>query len=238
MKVEIGTSYYFRVSARDYVNNQGGASAWTSGAVGLKRTYLPIVIKNYDFSIPFATFDGFENGSFIGWNTGGALPRSIVSHTVDGKPPDGGTYAALLGSPNYGCGNSPNVPVGRGYIQALAYVPASGTPFLHFDYRVLSYDTVRSSGGEWWDRLEVQVNGAVLADVNGSHHGNSNPYGDPDPGNLSCTNLYDSGWSQAELNLSAYAGQTVTLTFFNENHKDGYWNTYSYLDNIRIETEP
>ena len=239
--VEIGTSYYFRVSARDYVNNQSGASAWTSGEVGLKRTYLPVVIKNYDFSIPFATFDGFENGRFIGWNTGGALPRSIIAHPVppsDGTPPDSGTYAALLGSPSYGCGNSPNVPVGRAYIQALAYVPASGTPYLRFDYRVLSYDTVRSSGGEWWDRLEVQVNGAVLADVNGAHHGDSNPYGDPDSGDLSCSNLYDSDWSQAELDLSAYAGQTVTLTFFNENHKDGYWNTYSYLDNIRIETEP
>ena len=241
VKVEIGTSYYFRVSARDYVNNQSDASAWESAAVGLKRTYLPVVIKKYDFSIPYATFDGFENGSFIGWNTGGVLPRSIIAHPVppsDGTPPDSGTYAALLGSPSYVCGNSPNVPVGRAYIQALAYVPASGTPYLRFDYRVLSYDTVRSSGGEWWDRLEVQVNGAVLADVNGSHHGNSNPYGDLDPGNLSCSNLYDSGWSQAELDLSAYAGQTVTLTFFNENHKDGYWNTYSYLDNIRIETEP
>jgi hypothetical protein len=90
----------------------------------------------------------------------------------------------------------------------------------------------------WWDRLEVQVNGAVPADVNGSHHGNRNPYGDPDPGNLNCSNQYDSGWNQAKLDLSAYVGQTVTLTFFNENHGDGYWNTYSYLDNIRIETEP
>lgn len=112
-------------------------------------------------------------------------------------------------------------------MQAYAYIPTSGTPYLRFDYRVLSYDTVRSSAGEWWDRLEVQVNGKALA-----------RYGDPDPGNLSCDNLYDSGWQQAEFNLSAYAGQTIILAFFNENHKDGYWNTYSYLDNIRIQVGP
>jgi hypothetical protein len=47
--------------------------------------------------------------------------------------------------------------------------------------------------------------------------------------------LYDSGWQEGAINLSAYAGQTVILTFFNESHKDGFWNTYSYLDNIRIE---
>jgi hypothetical protein len=90
----------------------------------------------------------------------------------------------------------------------------------------LSYDTVRSKGGEWWDRLEVRVDDQVLA-----------RYGDPDFANLACDNLYDTGWEQAEFNLSDYAGQTVLLTFFNENHEDGYWNTYSYLDNIRIEVD-
>jgi hypothetical protein len=228
--IEFNTPYFFRARARDYVGNQGGWTPVISGNLGLRKVFLPSVLGNTDLSIPMAVFDGFETGAVIGWKTSGSLPVRVVSHPVppaDGKPPGGGTYAASLGSRSYGCGDTPVVPVGRATIQAYADVPASGTPYLRFDYRVLSYDTVRSSGGEWWDRLEVRVNDQVLA-----------RYGDSDPGNLSCSNLYDSDWNQAEFDLSAYAGQVVILTFFNENHADRYWNTYSYLDNIRIEVGP
>ncbi len=224
VEVVTDSSYKFRVRARDFVNNQGD---WAeSGKVVLTHSfiYLPLVVRAYDASIPFAVFDGFETGTFAGWKTSGALPASIVTSPL---PPGGGTYAALLGSPGYGCGDSSTVPIGQASIQAYAYVPGSGTPYLRFDYRVRSYDTVRSSAGEWWDRLEVRVNDDVLA-----------RYGDPDPGNLSCSNLYDTGWKQAEFNLSSYKNSTVLLTFFNENHKDRFWNTYSYLDNIRIEVGP
>jgi hypothetical protein len=236
--VENDTLYEFQVRARDYVGNQGGWSDPWSGALTQRFVFFPVIFNKLDTSIPFAVFDGFETGAFVGWKTGGVLPRSIVPHPVsppNGVPSNAGNYAALLGSPSYGCGNQGSVPVGQAFIQAYALVPASGTPSLRFDYRVLSYDTVRSSGGEWWDRLEVQVNGVRLPDANGSGLADSNPYGDPNPGGLSCNSLYDSGWQEGAINLSAYAGQTVVLTLFNESHKDGYWNTYSYLDNIRIE---
>jgi hypothetical protein len=222
--VETGDFYEFRVQARDYVNNQGEWSRPWGGSVTRRFVFLPIIINNYDASIPFAVFDGFETGQFVGWKTSGALPSSIVTNPL---PPNGGSYAALLGSPGYGCGDSPTVPIGQASLQAYVRVPASGTPYLRFNYRVRSYDTVRNSSGEWWDRLEVRVNSDVLQ-----------RYGDPDPGNLNCANLYDSGWNGAEFNLSAYKGQTVVLTFFNENHGDRYWNTYSYLDNIRVEVGP
>jgi hypothetical protein len=222
--VDTGNLYEFRVQARDYVNNQGDWSRPWGGSITRRFVFLPIIINNYDSSIPFAVFDGFETGQFVGWKISGSLPSSIVTNPL---PPNGGSYAALLGSPGYGCGDSPTVPLGQVSLQAYARVPASGTPYLRFDYRVLSYDTVRDSSGEWWDRLEVRVNSDVLE-----------RYGDPDPGNLSCGNLYDSDWLGAEFDLSAYKGQTVVLTFFNENHADHYWNTYSYLDNIRIEVGP
>ena len=86
--------------------------------------------------------------------------------------------------------------------------------------------------GEWWDRLEVRVNNNVL-----DRYGDPE-YGEPDFPPFSCDDLYDTGWVSEEFNLKAYAGKTVLLTFFNENHADRYWNTYSYLDNIRIEVEP
>jgi hypothetical protein len=81
--------------------------------------------------------------------------------------------------------------------------------------------------GQWWDRLEVRVNSDVLA-----------RYGNPDFEHIGCAHLYDSGWNGAEFSLAAYKGQTVILTFFNENHFDRYYNTYSYLDNIHIEVGP
>ncbi|GAB4541515.1 MAG: hypothetical protein Kow0063_32440 [Anaerolineae bacterium] len=227
---EFDTAYFFRARARDYVGNVGDWSPEISGGLGARLVFLPLVLSSSDTSIPDAVFDGFETGALIGWKESGILPRRVLAHPVppvNGTPPNGGTYALRLGSPGYGCGDTPVVPVGRASIQAYARVPASGTPYLRFDYRVLSYDTVRSKTGEWWDRLEVQVDSTTLA-----------RYGDPDPGNLACNNLYDSGWQQAEFNLSAYAGQRVLLTFFNENHQDGYWNTFSYLDNIRLEVGP
>lgn len=233
--VETGTIFRFRVRARDYVNNLGGWSPVWTGTTTLRFAYLPILLKNFDTSIPFFVSGNFETGTFAGWKTEGVLQRSIVTHPVrptGGTPPNGGTYAALLGSPSYGCFDSgpAYIPIGQASMKAYANVPDSGTPFLRFHYRVLSYDTVKV-GQEWWDRLEVQVNGTPLA-----------RYGDPDPGSpqdpFKCSKLYDSQWLSAEFNLSAYKGQTILLTFFNENHKDGYWNTYSYLDNIRIEVGP
>jgi hypothetical protein len=220
--VEMETTYCFRMRARDYVGNESGWSSVVCTALGRKFVFLPIIARNYDASIPYFTSGDFESGTFDGWNTGGALPRSIVTHPVlptGGTPANGGTYAARLGNPSYGCSN---VPVGQAYIKAYVNVPA-GTSHLRFDYRVLSYDTVKSKG-EWWDRLEVQVNGTPLA-----------RYGDSDL-NVSCDSLYDSGWKTANFDLSAYAGQIILLTFFNENHGDNWYNTWSYLDNIRIET--
>jgi hypothetical protein len=224
------TAYFFRVRAKDYVENWGDWSTETSGGLGARLVFLPYLLDSSDTSIPTAVFDGFETGALVGWKKSGILPARVVAHPVppaNGTPANGGTYALRLGSLGYGCGDTPVVPVGRATIQAYAQVPASGTPYLRFDYRVLSYDSVHSALGEWWDRLEVQVNTTTLA-----------RYGDSDVNNLACDNLYDSGWQRAEFNLSAYAGQRVLLTFFNENHKDGYWNTFSYLDNIRIVVGP
>jgi hypothetical protein len=209
--------------------------------LGLKRVYLPFIINfpHYDPTIPFFHSGDFESGKFTGWKVGGALPSSIVSHPVrptGGNPPNPGTYAARLGDLSYiSCSRSANVPVGRASIQAYVNVPTGGTPHLRFSYRVLSYDSVQtwpaSGQPEPWDRLEVQV-------TNASGTTTLARYGDRTPNKLltDCI-LYDSNWVVTpDFDLSAYAGQIILLTFFNENHQDRFYNTWSYLDNIRIET--
>ncbi|MEJ2557943.1 MAG: hypothetical protein P8186_17295, partial [Anaerolineae bacterium] len=227
--------YRFRVTATDRVSNDASGLS-NPVKVGIRYVYLPIIVNNYDATIPYYISGDFETGTFAGWKTGGILPHSIVTHPVwpsGGTPPGGGTYAALLGSPSYGCKSTPNVPVGQAYIKAYVNVPTGGTPFLRFQYRVRSYDAGQTEGGAPWERLEVQVNGATLE-----------RYGNPNFDGLSCSNLYDSQWQSAEFNLSSYTGKTILLTFFvnsNPEPKGGnlaFFNTYAYLDNIRIEVWP
>jgi hypothetical protein len=239
--VEPTILFRFRVRARDYVNNVGGWHFSPIVSVTRRYVYVPAVLGNINLSIPFFISGDFESGNFAGWKVGGVLPHSIEEHPVfppGGTPPNGGTYAALLGSPSYGCGSTPNVPVGQAYIKVYINVPTGGTPFLRFQYRVLSYDAGQTKSGDPWERLEVQVNNTTLE-----------RYGNPNYEGLSCSKLYDSQWKSAEFDLSAYAGKTVILTFSNVTHKEtdpkypapegmSYYNTYSYVDNIRIEVEP
>jgi hypothetical protein len=234
VQIESETPYCFRMRARDYVNNQSSWSSPVCTAIGQKQVFLPIVTLNFDLSIPYFVSGDFESNSFAGWYTGGTLPFSIVPHPVlstGDRPPNGGNYAARLGDPKYGCGSN-NVPKdGQAYIKAYVNVPG-GTSHLRFSYRVISYDVVRNptEGNAWWDRLEVQANGNRLDPASGNPYGNAT-------GNYGCDKPpYDSGWQEASLNLSAYAGQTILLTFFNVSAGDTWYNTWSYLDNIRVET--
>lgn len=232
--------YRFRVIAIDRVNNDGSGLS-NIVKVEIRYVILPVIMNYFNPSIPYYVSGDFETG-FAGWKAWGVLRHSIEEHPVlptGGTPPNGKRYAALLGSPDYGGGcSSPSVPVGQAYIEAYVKVPTGGTPYLRFDYRVRSYDWMEALDGQPWDRLEVQINGTTLA-----------RYGNPNQWNLRQCLLYDSGWLQAEVDLSAYAGRTILLTFLNVTHEEtdpefpvpegmSYLNTYSYLDNIRIEDRP
>jgi len=49
---------------------------------------------------------------------------------------------------------------------------------------------------------------------------------------------YDTGWQQAFIDLTPFAGQTVQLTFANHNRYDNLFNTWSYVDDIRLQGWP
>jgi hypothetical protein len=42
------------------------------------------------------------------------------------------------------------------------------------------------------------------------------------------------GWATGSIDLSAYAGQAVTIAFRSYSRYDGWFNTYVYLDDVRI----
>jgi hypothetical protein len=172
---------------------------------------------------------GFESGGFQpGWQDSGELQRAVVSGEQHA-----GHYVALLGSPNYdsrgGC------PLGEAAISQVVDVPLSGHPTLRFWYRLQSYDTLQ------FDYLYAQVW--------------EWPQGSPqpappflvgrDPAQWQYMVLWSSGWQEAVISLEAYRGRTVNIKIANAMtnedppyHGTGWYNTWSYIDDVRMVVAP
>jgi hypothetical protein len=45
------------------------------------------------------------------------------------------------------------------------------------------------------------------------------------------------GWATGFIDLSEYRGETVLVSFENHNRLDGWYNTYTYLDDIELVIE-
>jgi bacillopeptidase F (M6 metalloprotease family) len=112
-------------------------------------------------------------------------------------------------------------------------LPLKSNVLLEFKYIIYSQD---ASTGDQYDRFEVYVNDQLVF-----HDGNQVNSGldcdvwwrvpsPQNPGN----NGEVSGWATGTVNLSAYAGQTVRLSFRNYSRFDGWYNTYTYLDDVAI----
>ncbi|MEC5177564.1 hypothetical protein RCH16_002584 [Cryobacterium sp. MP_M5] len=151
---------------------------------------------------------GFEAG-LSSWTTGGvsAPKAAAIAH--------GGTGSALLGVA------SGNEPLGDSTLAQTITVPATGTSTLTFWYQPHTTDGTCSGTNCRWDWMEGQLRsstGATLA-------------------SLFKLNNNRGVWTQVTANLTAYAGQTVTLWF--NVHLDGAVpadNTWMYLDDVVLTT--
>ncbi len=181
-------------------------------------------------------------GTFRGHGAG--LAQSIAAYE--------NSQRLLLGSPSYRDGS---IPVGYGYVAHRFVIPTQATK-ISFSYRVHSYDTVYYK--KYFDTFEVTVN-QMPGDVSDGERDAAgcrdaaklNPNGVllvPGNGLAFCgghlTNSapqdWDSGWRTVELDMSHFAGQTVTLYMavwsreysspYYDNH--GYYNTYVYIDHV------
>ena len=153
-----------------------------------------------------------ENGDFERklecWQSGGELAQSA-------RCEEGQCYA-ILGSRDYKCEGG--VPVGEAWIKQSFQVPQTISPTLSLKYRIFSYDLID------YDFFQVDVNGQSVS-----------RFGNTDWGESNCDRgVWDSGWRFAEFDLSAYSGQTITVTLHNINSTHEWWNTWTYVDDVEI----
>ncbi len=175
--------------------------------------HLPLVLKE----VRRLLNGDFETGSFHpGWREDGALPRDVVS------VPERTGYVALLGNPNYN--NAGGSPVGEAAIEQTIDIPQTGNVFLRFFYRIYSYDTLQ------FDYFAVYTIPWPFGPTKREFF----------DGRISWNDLlWSSGWKEVIIPLNAYRGTTVTIRFSNAmTNEDGWYNTWTYVDNVRLEIRP
>jgi len=221
-----GHVYYFRTRAHDVAGNVEDA---TSGR-GDTWTFVDSVANG-----------GFESGSFAGWTVTGAMSASVTSALEAGGS---GQWSALLGSPAYGASITPtnqfHVPTDTfaSISQVVAIPPLSDlpAPTLSLWYRILTYDVVWGCNHPDWllDSFDVTIrdlSGRILA----------MPIRD---GNYDCQGYNDESPQLAVISaervvdLVPYAGRMIVLEMSNNNRRDWLYNTWTYVDDVRIINQP
>ena len=190
-----------------------------------------------------------ENGNFesgvdthgnpVGWIAASSgdqgLPYSLVDQnptvpSFDGEIPLG-AHSMLLGWPDYPC-SSTGVPIGAAAIEQTFTVSdvADGVGLrLEFKYIIYTQD---GGASPLYDRFEVYI----------EHSGSDQlVYADGRTDRtVSCQNWYrlpSSSWQTGSIDLvnpSDYRGENITISFQNWNRVDGWYNTFTYLDDVEL----
>jgi hypothetical protein len=147
---------------------------------------------------------------------------------------EAGSASALLGNPSYNtnCSNG-GIPTDIAYVAQTITLPSSPHQTLTLSYRIFTQDwTGPDIKSPAYDSFGVYVNG--LGPTNAVFY-------DGNPTATAATKcdgpILDLGWRTATVDLSQFAGQTITLYFVDENGGSTFWNTYTYLDGVAIATE-
>ncbi len=210
-----GHTYFFRVAARDVAGNQ---QPFTTGDT---QAMVETVLNG-----------SFDTGNFAEWDASGPLFMAVVPTA---GPSGANILAARLGSEEYGPSitNPGAVPIGDAEIMQVVRVPDASQmphPMLVFWYRVLTYDVMYSKvcAGGVCDTFDVTLDDGSTQTLLLRDGNPTSKYRE----------LYDTGWKRALLDLSPYAGLTVKLKFANWNRHDNKFNTWSYVDDIRLMNWP
>jgi hypothetical protein len=118
-------------------------------------------------------------------------------------------------------------------LQWIVRVPQGRNVLLFFNYVIYSQD---ASTNPSYDRFEVYVNNTLQFSDGNMITTGLNCRWFRVPGIENPRNGQINGWATGMIDLNPYRGTTVTVSFRNYNRLDGWYNTYTYLDNVHIET--
>ena len=212
------------------------------------RTALPLIMKYFKY---------FGNGDFENQETGwdfinNNLPASLISEHPDNPitgTPDTSIpiddYGAQLNKFGYEC-NQYAIPVGNAELQQQFYVPeVPGSVKLEFDYIIYTEDKDYEPdplAESTYDRFEVYILSAsgstlLFSDSNKTVDWGCNAWKRiPSPSQP--RDGVTEGWATGTISLDSYQGESVIVSFQSWNRTDGFYNTVSYVDNVRLVVTP
>jgi hypothetical protein len=197
-----------------FVGHAGGVSAVISDDI--------LLFKNGDFTQP----------NLASWNR---YPGSVLNVSTAAEPGNPSNPTGLLGSPAYKCNN---VPIGFGSLAQDLIMPdiaADQQLALRINYHIYTSD--RNFGLLLTlDRFDVLLdNTRVFSDMNQDTNKPPNPPYPPPPPPV-CT-VYDLGSREATILITGNSGSQINVVLSLYNLPDAYYNTYVYVDNVRLELQ-
>jgi hypothetical protein len=230
--------YSFRARA---IDTAGNVSPWDTA--GGHNTVLVDAIDNGTFSTQ----------NFSGWDTTVELGLALIQE--EDLIPGQVVPAARLGSPIWqACadpGNIPTLECGDSWsgisqqlvVPSLADVPE---PTLEFWYRLQTYDQITTTSAVWnircpidppppfrWvDSFDVSVQADGSAEPTILLRDGNSEAQFPEP-----IEFRDTKWQRAEIDLTPYAGQTITLVLSTHNRLDSRFNTWTDVYGMRVRGE-
>jgi hypothetical protein len=205
---------------------------------GLKTVYAQF--KGYLGGVSAAISDTiflFKNGDFsqpdlASWNLD---PLNALSVSSASEPGSTTNPAGLLGNPAYACNN---VPKGYGIISQyliMSSVPAGQRLVLKFNYHIYTSD-LNMGLIDNLDRFDVLLNNdLVFSDMNQDPSKPPQPYERPPYTPPATCTVYDLGRKEAVIPITGNPGSNIIVVFRLYNLPDNFYNTYVYLDNVRLE---
>jgi hypothetical protein len=171
----------------------------------------------------------FVSGGAVGLATSLQAENPTVPY-LDPLVP-AGSYSALLGSSAYPCASG-GVPLGYAAVEQtfdVPYVPDGQTLELRFDYIIYTQD---GGSSDQFDRFEVYLTASGTTSLK--------YFDGRQDTEISCNvwhRIPASGWKTGVIDLISpedYRGKSIKVSFQNWNRYDGYMNTFTYLDNVRL----
>jgi len=153
-------------------------------------------------------------------------------NNVNNSPHNNGSAATTTGQQWYLLGYRNNCEDGSGNedvrVSRQFQVPSSNAGVFEFYFQMQGYDDVN------YDYMEVRVNNAL---INHTLLGINNTALSVSAAKLGLASTYsatikDAGWQRAQLALSAYAGQTITVSIAARFATDNAYRTWIKLDDV------